>query len=83
MQKRVDRSYGSMSSQGGAFGGRDEAAPHFGCQIPRNPHFGGMNRHFHAKLVNHNTRLIIAISKRRWVDLKHGTAKRKIKNEEV
>jgi len=31
------------------FGDLVDTAPHFGGEIPQNPNFGGVNRHFQAK----------------------------------
>jgi len=40
-------------------GGRDEIAPHLGGQIPPKTKFGGMNRHFQAKLIKSKNMHII------------------------
>jgi len=41
------------------FVGRDEIAPHLGCQIPQKPQFWGVNRRFRAKLVKSTSMHII------------------------
>ena len=40
----------TRTRKGCAFLGFDDMAPHLGGQIPQNPNFGGVNRHFQAKL---------------------------------
>ena len=55
----LDGSYDVFPQPLVPFGGRVNIAPHLGGQIPQNPHFGGVNRRFQAKLVKSKNMHII------------------------